>query len=100
MARPQKVQFDPERSANPGVEPTIVHNPVTAGSDYPAVTADTAVSEKVAAGVLGLSAKTLSDWRWRQIGPPYLKYSGRHGSVRYLLSDLLTWQQAHRRSGA
>ncbi len=66
----------------------------------PAVSIGDAVPDREAARILGVSVKTLSNWRWRQIGPPYLKYTGRHGSVRYLLSDLAAWQQAHRRSGS
>ena len=39
------------------------------------------LDEKRLAKTLGLSVKTLQQWRWRGIGPPYLKLGG--WSVRY-----------------
>jgi hypothetical protein len=59
---------------------------------------DTAVTEGEAARLLGLSGKTLRNWRSaRRDGPIYLKY-GRGGAIRYRISDLLAWRDAHRRS--
>lgn len=57
-----------------------------------------AVTEQRAAQLLGLSVKTLRNWRGDQIGPPYLKYGGRNGPVRYLLSDLIEWRGSHKRN--
>lgn len=57
------------------------------------------VNNGTAARVLGVAPKTLNNWRTLGIGPPHLKYGGRHGPVRYLLSDLVAWQQSHRRTG-
>ncbi|GAB3211248.1 hypothetical protein GCM10027294_32790 [Marinactinospora endophytica] len=43
---------------------------------------------KEAAAFLGVSVKTLYDWRYREVGPPsYLV--GRH--VRYFPDDLRAW---------
>ena len=39
------------------------------------------LDEKRLAKNLGLSVKTLQQWRWKGIGPPYLKLGG--WSVRY-----------------
>lgn len=40
---------------------------------------------------LGLTPKTLSQWRWRRIGPPFVKLPGRNGVVRYPEDRFLTW---------
>ena len=54
---------------------------------------------------LGVSAKTLTNWRSLGKGPSYLKYDlggdldgqgRRRGSVAYQLKDLLDFMQAHR----
>jgi len=47
--------------------------------------------------LLGVSMRTLANWRWRRTGPPFMKYGGDKGPVRYRLSDLRAWQEAHRR---
>lgn len=39
-----------------------------------------------------ISVKTLRAWRFRHIGPPYLKLGG---SVRYRLADLERWETSH-----
>jgi hypothetical protein len=39
----------------------------------------------------GLSPRTLEDWRWRKVGPPYLKIGGR---VHYRLQDIEAWEAA------
>lgn len=44
------------------------------------------LTEKEAAPILGVNVKTLQNWRWRGIGPSYIKASAKH--VRYRLSDL------------
>lgn len=33
---------------------------------------------------------TLAQWRWRSVGPPYLKLAG--GAVRYRLSDVEAYE--------
>jgi Helix-turn-helix domain len=48
-----------------------------------------------AAKFLGVSRKTLTNWRSLGIGPPYLKYGSRLGPVRYRVDDLAEWQEAH-----
>ena len=44
--------------------------------------------------MLGVSPKTLANWRCLGIGPQFLKYGGRLGLVRYRLVDLAAWQDA------
>jgi hypothetical protein len=48
------------------------------------------VNEEVAAKVLGVSKKTLQDWRFHGVGPAYAKFSngGGRGAVRYSLAEL------------
>lgn len=53
---------------------------------------DTAVSTADAAAVLGLSRKTLTNWRWQGKGPRFQKTPGRRGAVRYPLSELRAWR--------
>lgn len=43
------------------------------------------LTEREAADLLGQSPRTLQQWRWRHIGPDYVK-NGR--SVRYRSSDI------------
>lgn len=42
-----------------------------------------------AAEVLGVSPRTLEDWRWRGGGPPFFKLGRR--MVRYRLEDLMAF---------
>ncbi len=56
-----------------------------------------AVSEQRASEILGVSRKTLRNWRSQGHALPYLKYGGRNGLVRYVMSELLAWRNAHRR---
>lgn len=46
------------------------------------------LNEGDAAALLGLSPRTLSQWRWTGIGPRFHKF-GR--AVRYKLSDLIEY---------
>lgn len=46
-----------------------------------------------AAEHLDVSARTLEDWRLRSIGPPYVRFGV--GTIRYRISDLDAWVQAH-----
>lgn len=43
-----------------------------------------------------ISARTLEAWRWRGLGPAYLKIGGR---VRYLLEDVIEYEASQRRGG-
>lgn len=54
-----------------------------------------AVNEAEAAEILGVAPRTLSDWRFRGVGPRYLAYSAR--AVRYRLSDLEEFMAAAER---
>jgi hypothetical protein len=54
------------------------------------------VTPKAAARALGVAEKTLANWRAAALGPPYLKYGNRNGPVRYVLTELITWRDAHR----
>ncbi len=47
---------------------------------------DELVNETTAAAALGVSRRTLSNWRWKQEGPKYRKLGQR--VVRYARSDL------------
>ena len=57
-----------------------------------------AVTETEAAQILGISPKTLRNWRCLGKGPPSVKYGGRNGPVRYVVAEVVAWQQAHRRN--
>lgn len=61
-----------------------------------ATTIPPAVTETEAAEILGVARRTLQDWRFRGVGPRYLAYSSR--AVRYRLSDLEEWMDAHVRT--
>jgi len=45
---------------------------------------------------LGVSVRTLTDWRYRGIGPRFLKV-GVH--IRYRVADVLAWEQTRVRGG-
>ncbi|MGL5362138.1 MAG: helix-turn-helix transcriptional regulator [Bosea sp. (in: a-proteobacteria)] len=61
-------------------------------------TADRSFHGKEAARFLGLSHKTLNNWRVQGIGPRFVKAHGARGSVRYPLSELIAWRDAHLKS--
>jgi Helix-turn-helix domain len=48
-----------------------------------------------AAKWLGLSARTLQDWRQEEIGPNYIEISPR--CIRYAMEDLIKWRDERRR---
>lgn len=54
-------------------------------------------TEEQAARRLGISVVTLRNWRWRKIGPAYLKV-GRN--VFYLDGDIDEWLEGQRRNPA
>jgi hypothetical protein len=43
-----------------------------------------------------LSPRTLERWRWRKLGPAYIKIGGR---VVYMIHDVLAYEAAQRRGG-
>lgn len=47
-----------------------------------------------AADILGVSEATLHSWRYRRIGPPYLKLA--HKTVRYSRPELESWLRRQR----
>ncbi|MBT5566725.1 MAG: helix-turn-helix domain-containing protein [Rhodospirillaceae bacterium] len=50
------------------------------------------VNENIAAEYLGLSPRTLQNWRVRGGGPLFVRISNR--SIRYRLSDIQDWIEA------
>jgi hypothetical protein len=44
-----------------------------------------------------VSVKTLANWRWQGLGPPFVKLGGR---VLYPVTDLLGWELDRTRGGA
>lgn len=55
------------------------------------------MDEKAAAQYLGLSVRTLQDWRSRAIGPAYLKLgTARKSRILYLRSDLDAYAESCR----
>jgi Helix-turn-helix domain len=53
---------------------------------------ETLVDADEAARLLSVTARTLGQWRYKGIGPPYLKIGSK--IVRYRLSDLVGFIQA------
>lgn len=47
------------------------------------------LDERGAASALGLTPRTLQNWRWNGDGPPHVRISSR--CVRYRVSDLEAW---------
>ncbi|MCI7306451.1 MAG: helix-turn-helix domain-containing protein [Trueperella sp.] len=71
----------------------------------PTLDDERALTSVEAAAFLGVSVKTLTNWRSLGKGPAYLKYDlggvpdgqgRRRGSVAYQLKDLLAFMSAHR----
>ncbi|MDY6213345.1 MAG: helix-turn-helix domain-containing protein [Schaalia hyovaginalis] len=71
----------------------------------PVLDDERALSPAKAAAFLGVSVKTLTNWRSLGKGPSYLKYDlggtldgqgRRRGSVAYQVKDLRSFMQAHR----
>ena len=53
---------------------------------------DALLRTREAATLLGLEPGTLEHWRWRKIGPPYIKLgNGRGAAVRYSRTSLVVW---------
>lgn len=52
------------------------------------------------AAELGVTVRTLANWRWLGIGPKYVKLtSGRSGRVRYMRSGVDEWRKAKEAEG-
>lgn len=61
---------------------------------HPSPTPQAALPPADAAAFLGVSAKTLANWRSLGQGPAYTQYHGRR--VAYLLEDLDAFRKANR----
>jgi predicted DNA-binding transcriptional regulator AlpA len=79
---------------------TATHKAISASSSaiLPVDTSNRSMTGKEAARFLGLSHKTLNNWRVQGIGPRFVKAPGANGSVRYPLSELVAWRDAHLKS--
>jgi len=53
---------------------------------------DQLLATRDAAGFLGVSPRTLEDWRWKGGGPHYIALA--RNCIRYRLSDLEAWVQS------
>jgi hypothetical protein len=53
----------------------------------------TMLRAKEAATLIGIGPKTLANWRWRGLGPPFIKLPGKggKGAVRYDRDTVLKW---------
>lgn len=52
------------------------------------------------AELTGYAVKTLSEWRYKGIGPKYVKTSpGRSGRIRYPEATVMAWMQAREQGG-
>lgn len=51
-----------------------------------------ALTPKEAAEALGIPEKTLSNWRYLRVGPPYVKAGGH---IRYPINRLREWMTDH-----
>ena len=53
------------------------------------------LSNRLAAEFLGVQPATLKTWRWRGVGPQFIKLGNQPGSrVAYRRSDLIAWLDA------
>lgn len=52
------------------------------------IISDRLLRPQEAADLLGVSVRTLADWRWKSIGPRYCRIQGR---PRYRVSQLDEW---------
>ena len=53
----------------------------------------TLLNTEEAATLLGISRHTLEDWRWKRLGPPWIRIS--KSCVRYDLDALREWLSKH-----
>ena len=61
-----------------------------------ASTSPLAVNAVDAAAMLGVSLRTLANWRTRGIGPAFVRIGAVHGRTLYRLDDLNTWLDNNR----
>lgn len=66
-----------------------MHQSATPDTQYAPEHLDKLIPESSAADFLGISPRTLQNWRVRGGGPPYVKVAGK--TVRYRFRDLLAW---------
>ncbi len=43
-----------------------------------------------------VSTGTLANWRYKRMGPDYVRLAGGNGMVRYRLQDIEKWEAANR----
>lgn len=53
------------------------------------------LAPKQAAAVIGITARTLAEWRKRRIGPPWRQRETRR--IYYMRSDIEDWESGHAR---
>jgi predicted DNA-binding transcriptional regulator AlpA len=53
----------------------------------------TLLNTEEAAALLGISRHTLEDWRWKRLGPPWIRIT--RSCVRYDLDALRQWLSEH-----
>lgn len=54
------------------------------------------VSANEAAAMLGVSPRTLANWRTHRIGPAFVRVGRVHSRTLYRIDDLKTWLDANR----
>lgn len=54
------------------------------------------VSANEAAAMLGVSPRTLANWRTQRIGPAFVRVGRVHSRTLYRIDDLKTWLDANR----
>lgn len=62
------------------------------------MTAAELLTPEQAAEYLALSTSTLANWRWKTVGPPFVKIGKR--AVRYDRSQLEAWAQSQKAESA
>lgn len=59
------------------------------------------LSTEACAAMLGLSPRTLEDWRMKMVGPPYRKTGrSKRCKVLYFRHEVLAWLESHKRGGS
>lgn len=54
------------------------------------------VSANEAAAMLGVSPRTLANWRTHRVGPAFVRVGRVHSRTLYRINDLKTWLDANR----
>lgn len=60
------------------------------------ITSVLAVSANEAAAMLGVSSRTLANWRTQGIGPAFVRVGAVHSRTLYRVDDLNTWLDNNR----